>query len=151
MGLPRTVADVMTRKVVTVAPKDTIAQLEDGMQRFRLRHMPVVDDGKLVGLVTMRDVLHALSTNLSAQEEQRNLIIRAQPVSRIMQRDLVTVGPDEPLLGAAHTMWDRKLGCLLVTEGTDTLVGIVTEADFIRVVIKLLTGGEPPPPPSTRL
>jgi CBS domain-containing membrane protein len=150
-GIPKTVGELMTRKVVTISPTDTIAQIEEGMQRFRFRHMPVVEDGKLVGLVTHRDLLHALSTTLSPVQEQRNAIIRAQPASRIMQKELVTVPADEPLLSAANSLWDKKLGCLLVTDADNVLLGILTEADFVRVVIKHIMGGETPPPPSTRL
>ena len=150
-GIPKTVGELMTRKVVTISPSDTIAQIEEGMQRFRFRHMPVVEDGKLVGLVTHRDLLHALSTTLSPVQDQRNAIIRTQPAHRIMQKDLVTVRPDEPLLSVANSMWDRKLGCVLITEERDALVGILTEADFIRVVIKQIMGGHVPPAPSTRL
>ncbi|MCE7893349.1 MAG: CBS domain-containing protein, partial [Myxococcales bacterium] len=124
--LPKTVGEVMTRKVVTVTENDTIASLDDGFKRFRFRHMPVVDGDKLTGLVTHRDLLHASSSFLSSMAEQRDALIYQQPVKLIMQKNVVTVGPGEPLLEAARLMWDSKLGCLPVVEGDDHLVGIVT-------------------------
>lgn len=149
--LPKTVGEVMTRKVVTVTENDTIASLDDGFKRFRFRHMPVVDGDKLTGLVTHRDLLHASSSFLSSMAEQRDALIYQQPVKLIMQKNVVTVGPGEPLLEAARLMWDSKLGCLPVVEGDDHLVGIVTEADFLRLWIVRLTDGEAPPPPSRAL
>ncbi len=149
--LPKTVGEVMTRKVVTVTENDTIASLDDGFKRFHFRHMPVVAGPKLVGLVTHRDLLHASSSFLSSMAEQRDALIYQQPVKLIMQKNVVTVTASEPLLEVARLMWDSKLGCLPVVEGDEQLVGIVTEADFLRLWIVQLTGGEPPPPPSRAL
>lgn len=148
---PKTVGEVMTRQVVTVTENDTIASLDDGFKRFRFRHMPVVAGDKLVGLVTHRDLLHASSSFLSSMAAERDALIHQQPVKLIMQSNVVTVSPDEPLIEAARLMWDSKLGCLPVTEGEDRLVGIVTEADFLRLWIVELSGHEPPPPPSQAL
>ena len=146
--VPRTVGEVMTKKVITIGPNDTIEQIEKGMERFRFRHLPVIDAGKLVGLVSHRDLLHALSSFLSEAEEQRNAVIRKQPAKLIMQTELITTGPHEDLLDAAKLMWEAKLGCLPVIDENDALVGIVTEADFMRTMIHLLGGAVPPPAPS---
>ncbi|MBK7579281.1 MAG: CBS domain-containing protein [Myxococcales bacterium] len=147
----QTVGDVMTRKVVTITENDTIASLDDGFKRFRFRHMPVVDAGKLVGLVTHRDLLHASSSFLSSMAKERDEIIYSQPVKLIMQTDVVSVAPTELLVDAARLMWDSKLGCLPVTEKDDHLVGILTEADFLRLWVLQLSHGERPPPPSSAL
>ncbi len=148
-GMPKTVAEVMTRKVVTIGENDTLEKLEEGMSRFHFRHLPVVEKGKLVGLVTHRDLLHAASSFLSEAAEARNAIIRQQPAKTIMHTDVVTVSPDDSLLEAARLMWDAKLGCLPVVDKDDQVVGIVTEADFIKLTIQLLGGGQRPPPPSS--
>jgi len=150
-ALPKTVGEVMTRKVVTVTENDTIASLDDGFKRFHFRHMPVVDGDKLVGLVTHRDLLHASSSFLSSMAEQRDALIYQQPVKLIMQKNVVTTSPNEDLIEVARLMWDSKLGCLPVVEGDDHLVGIITEADFLRLWILELSEGEPPPPPSRAL
>jgi CBS domain-containing protein len=143
-----TVGELMTKKVITIGPDDTIEQIEKGMERFRFRHLPVVDAGKLVGLVSHRDLLHALSSFLSEAEDERNVLIRRQPAKLIMQHDVITVRAHEPLLDAAKLMWETKLGCLPVVDENDQVVGIVTEADFMRAMIRVLGGAIPPPPPS---
>ncbi len=149
--LPKTVAEVMTRKLVTISKDDTLGKLEDGMIRFRFRHLPVVEDGKLIGVVSHRDLLHASSSFLSNAADKRDEVIHKQPASAIMQREMITIRPTESLVGAASLMWEAKLGCLPVTEEDGTLLGILTEADFIRLFIRLATGNSPPPPPSTRM
>lgn len=148
--LPKTVGELMTRKVVTVSPDDTLRAAEDGMGRFHFRHLPVVEGNKLVGLITHRDLLHASSSFLSDQAAARDEIIHKQPVKRIMRTDLVTVAADESLLSAAKLMLEAKIGCLPVVNVDDTLVGIITEADFVKLTVRLLGGGSvPPPPPSS--
>jgi CBS domain-containing membrane protein len=145
---PKTVGEVMTKKVITIGPNETLQQIEQGMERFRFRHLPVVEDGKLIGLVSHRDLLHALSSFLSEAEEQRNAVIRQQPAKLIMQHDVITIRAHEALLDAAKLMWEAKLGCLPVVDEEDQVVGIITEADFMRAAIHLLGGAIPPPPPS---
>lgn len=139
----------MTRKVVTIGQNDTLEKLEEGMTRFHFRHLPVVEGGKLVGLVTHRDLLHAASSFLSEAAEARNKIIRQQPAKKIMHTDVVTVSPDDSLLEAATLMWDAKLGCLPVVDGENHVVGIITEADFLKLTIHLMGGGGQPPAPSS--
>jgi CBS domain-containing protein len=123
----------MSRKLFTIEPDTILQNLEQHMERFRFGHLPVVDGEKLVGLVTHGDLLHASSSFLSAQAAQRNAIIHQVPVSRIMQRDLITVGPDDELSEVATLMWEARVGCVLVVEDEDKLVGIITEGDFLRV------------------
>ncbi len=145
--LPKTVGEVMTRKLVTIGQNDSLEKLEEGMQRFHFRHLPVVEDGKLVGLVSHRDLLHASSSFLSDSADKRDQVIHQQPASAVMQKEVITVKPTEPLLSAAKLMWEGKLGCLPIAEEDGTLVGILTEADFIRLFIRHETGDGPPPPP----
>jgi len=134
-----TVADVMTRKLVTVTEHDVVANIDAAMHRLRLRHMPVVDaEGKLVGLVSHPDLMHAASSFLSDREEDRNALIGQVSVGMIMQRELFTVGPDDPLIEAGKLMWESKIGSLPVVDPEGHLVGIITEADFIVIALQLL-------------
>jgi CBS domain-containing protein len=136
-----TVADAMTRKLVTVSEHDLLANIEEAMQRLRLRHLPVVDvKGKLVGLLSHSDVWHAASSMLSEREADRNALISQVPVGRIMQREVLTVQPSDSLIEAGKIMWDSKVGCLPVVHTDGTLVGIITEADFIAIAVDLLGG-----------
>src|SRR5215212_1721941 len=108
----RTVADVMTRKVVTVTEQDVLADIDEAMRRLRVRHLPVVSsDGRLVGLLSHPDLLHAASSSL-ADRDAESADITQVPVGKIMQQEVVTVQPDDPLVEAGKLMWDAKLGCL---------------------------------------
>jgi len=134
-----TVADVMTRKIVTVSEQDELDTAEYGMHRMRFRHLPVVDgDGKLVGILSHGDLLHAASSSLSDKEAERNELILKQPVRRIMQREVLTVQPGDSLIQAGKVLWESKIGCLPVVNAEGALVGMLTKSDFIRVALQLM-------------
>lgn len=134
-GSPR-VRELMTREVFALYEDDTIKFLSDLMKWQRIRHVPVVDQNNhLVGLVSHRGLLEALATSLSAGGEGSldGQISQSREIAieEIMQRDPLTVGPDTLLAEAAEIMFTRKFGCLPVVE-QGNLVGIITEADFVR-------------------
>lgn len=137
---PRVVADIMTRRVVTLIETQGLQPIAPGMQRYRFRHLPVIDEeGKLVGLVTQRDILRASASDLEDDAAGRTQSLHERfTVADVMTRDVVTVGPDTPLAQAGRLLWERKLGCLPVTEDDGVLVGIVTEADFVMLAVRLL-------------
>ena len=129
----RLVRDLMTEKVYSLAPSDTLVDLEDLMDARKIRHVPIVDrEGDLLGLVTHRD----LSRNVRGRLDelpvgvQRDLL-HTRRVREIMTTELETVEPETRLAEAATTLLENKIGCLPVVEGT-RLVGILTEADFVR-------------------
>ena len=130
---PKLARDLMTKNIFTIGPDDILEHLQDHMQAFHFGHLPVVEGHKLVGLISHSDLLHASSSFLSDSAGRRNALIHKQPAKRIMQRELVTVRPTDTLLDVAFLMWEARVGCVLVTEDDDTLVGIITEADFIRL------------------
>jgi CBS domain-containing protein len=129
---PRLVRDLMSKKLFTIEPETPLARLEEHMMSFRFGHLPVVEGNKLVGLLTHGDLLHASSSFLSARATERDAIIHKLPASRIMQREIVTVGPDDTLADVALLMWESRLGCVPVVDGSGELVGMLTEADFLR-------------------
>ena len=119
-----TVSDLMTRHVVTLKETDDLALADTILKLGRLRHLPVVRDRTLVGLVTHRDLIRALA-------EQRPA---AQPALArdVMTREVKTVEPDTSLRRAIKMMLRNKFGCLPVIDSDGSLVGIITEADFLR-------------------
>ena len=94
--------------------------------------------GKLVGLLSHGDLLHAASSSLSDKEAERNALILQQPVRSIMQREVLTVQPTDSLIEAGKVMWESKIGCLPVVNEGGALLGILTKSDFIRVALQLL-------------
>jgi len=130
---PEVASDLMTRELLTIGPGDLVARLEEHMLAYQFRHLPVVEGAVLVGLITHSDLLHAFSSKLSKSAPEENVIIRSLPARMIMRRDIVTVRPTEPLLNIAALFWQSRVGCLPVTEPDGSLVGIITEGDFIRL------------------
>lgn len=118
------ISDFMTRDLVTVRDVDDIALAESLLRLGGIRHLPVVRDHKLVGILTQRDILRS---GASGKPGAREL-----PVGDIMTKEPTTVRPAMGLAHAARLMLERKYGCLPVCDDDGTLVGIVTEADFVR-------------------
>jgi CBS domain-containing protein len=118
------VADFMTRDLVTVRASDDVALAESLLRLGGIRHLPVVQDGRLVGLLTQRDLLRTGEAGRPAARDVK--------VSEVMTRDVTTVRPTTGLAQAARMMLERKFGCLPVCDEAGALVGIVTEADFVR-------------------
>jgi CBS domain-containing protein len=125
------VADFMTRELVMVKESDDLALADSIFRLGGIRHLPVVRGRKIVGLVTHRDLLRSGTTGEPTA--------RAVRASDIMSRELVTVQPDTSLVKAAQTMLAHKFGCLPVVEDDGTLVGIITEADFVRFAADVIS------------
>ena len=133
------VRDLMTRDVVTLEADESLLLADDVMRLGRIRHLPVVRAGRLVGLVSHRDMLRASVSSLAGLSRSEEASIKgAIPVREVMAREVRTVGPDEPALAACKLILERKLGCLPVVDAEQRLVGIVTEADFVELARKYL-------------
>lgn len=137
--LPRVVGDIMTREVVTLYEEDNLERIEEGMKRYRFRHLPVMDDGKLVGLITHRDLLRAQASSFETGGAQKTRLISESTFVRdIMQQNVKTAHPDMALSEAGELMLDEKIGCLPVVDKSGGLCGIITEADFVKLAVRLL-------------
>jgi WS/DGAT/MGAT family acyltransferase len=128
-----TVADLMTREVVTVRPEATLADAWTTMHEARIRHLVVGDaKGRLIGVVTHRDLLSAAQSRMTfPNEADRMRMLSWVHVADAMETHVSTASPAEPAAVAGRRMANHKLGCLPVVDG-DRLVGVVTEHDFLR-------------------
>jgi CBS domain-containing membrane protein len=132
--------DIMTSPVITFFAEQTLPLAEDVMQFKHLRHLPVIDDnGKLVGLVSHRDLLRAqISTLVGLTDQERRARQSDVRVSQVMTRDVWTVGPSTEATKVGRTLLDHKFGCLPVVDADERLIGIITERDFIKYALGLL-------------
>jgi acetoin utilization protein AcuB len=122
-----TVRDVMATDLVTVRPHESARHAYRLMRDHRFRHLPVVEDGQLVGILSDRDLRPVLLSPTLARVR----------VGELMSEDLTTVVPDAPVEEAASLLVVKKIGCLpVVADGR--LVGIVTETDLLAVLVELL-------------
>jgi CBS domain-containing membrane protein len=126
------IAALMQSRVVTLVPNDRLATAWSLMSRHRIRHLPVVTpDGRLIGMVTHRDLLAASPSSLAPQGE-RVTLSGAVHVADLMETHLSVTSPDEPAAAAGERMLRHKIGCLPVVRPDGRLAGIVTADDFVR-------------------
>jgi acetoin utilization protein AcuB len=128
------VRDLMTAKPITVDPETPMLQARQRMLEERIRHLVVVDDARVVGIVTDRDIrlnLPSPATSLSVWES--NYLLAQVTVGEVMSRAVIVVDSDRPVAEAARIMIDHKIGALPVMEA-GRLLGIVTESDFVRAM-----------------
>lgn len=147
----QTVADIMTKEVVTVKNGTNLRELAGIFENRRFGSLPVVDDaGNLTGIVTASDLIEQgrnlhiptvisifdwvipLQGERSLERELQKMT--AQTVGEICSSDVVTISPGDPVSTAADIMSDRKLHALPVVEGRK-LVGIVSRIDIIRNLV----------------
>lgn len=133
------VREMMTVEVATIEPSDTVEAAEDRMARERIRHLPVVDGDIVVGVVSHRDVLAAsLPTLTRPDTEEDSALKRKTRIEQIMRGLVETVTPETDVVAAADKLLELKIGCLPVVNERLKLQGIVTEADFVRLVREVL-------------
>ena len=134
------VRDLMTPNPITVSPETPVFEARKLMLDSRIRHLLVVGDDKLVGMVTDRDIrlsLPSQATSLSVWEA--HYLLARLTVSKIMSRALVIIGPDCEAADAARLMLTRSIGGLPVVEW-GRVVGIVTETDVVRAFVERAVG-----------
>jgi len=137
------VADWMTPNPITVVPKTTLPDAHKLMKESKIRRLPVVDHGQLVGIVTLGDVREAQPSNATTLSiYELNYLLSKLTVDRIMTREPLTIAPGDTIRQAAQVMLEHKIGGLPVMDG-DRLVGIITESDIFRVLAQ-----EPDPLPT---
>lgn len=132
------VRDRMTKEVITIPSSTNILEAQKIMRESRVRRLPVVDGGKLVGIVTYNDLLEASpskATTLSRFE--LTYLLSKMTVAEIMTRHVVTVPPDVPIEEAALIMQKNQIGGLPVVE-EGKIVGIITESDIFGVFVETL-------------
>ncbi len=130
------VRDLMTDQVVTLGRNDRLSVANNLLKQERIRHLPVLDDdGRLCGIVTQRDLFRgALLRALGYGSRIADKMYESLPVKEAMTGDVLTTSPETPAREAAHVMIENKVGCLpVVVEGK--LLGIITEADFVRAAV----------------
>ena len=121
------VRDVMSTELVTIRPAESARRAYEIMRDRRIRHLPVIENDRLVGILSDRDLRPILlSPGLTGAS-----------VAELMSEALTTIAPDASVEDAASLLVVRKIGCLPVVEG-ERLVGIVTETDLLAVLVEML-------------
>jgi CBS domain-containing protein len=132
--MAKTVRDIMTSEVSTLGRNDSLQLAKDIMTLGRVRHFPVLDDGKVVGVVSQRDLYKAsLGSVMKYGEKAQRAFLEGIAIKEIMSDPPITIAPHASVQEAARLMMEKKVGCLVVLEGPK-LVGIITETDMLKLV-----------------
>ncbi|MBI3455952.1 MAG: CBS domain-containing protein [Candidatus Rokubacteria bacterium] len=136
------VRDIMQPKVTTIPPKTTLPEAVRLARERGIRHLPVVEGGELIGIVSDRDLKRAMASPATSLEaHELAYLLDRLTVAEIMTRAVITVGPMSPLEDAARLMVLERISALPVTEG-GRLVGIVSETDVLQLFVKAMGAEE---------
>ena len=132
------VRDLMEREVVTLDAADSLDLADDIMRLGRIRHMPVLSNGHLAGILSQRDLFRAaISSVLQLRPAAEREWLAKIPIREAMTRHVETIGPQASVGEAVEVMLGKRIGCLPVVEG-GKLVGLLSETDCMRYLSRLL-------------
>lgn len=123
------VSDLMSTDLITADASETVKEAHADMQVGVIRHLPVLDERRrLVGMLSDRDVLRVVGAKRNGK------------VADIMTREVVTIRPEAPAHEAARMMLDLKISSLPVVDDDGTLIGVVTQTDYLELARRALLG-----------
>jgi acetoin utilization protein AcuB len=130
------VASIMTRRVVTVEMDDPLWTIREIFENVKFHHILVVDDRKLVGVISDRDFLNAISPFLDTLSE---MIYDNREAHQIMSREIITVNAEASMEDAASLILKNNISCLPVISPQGSVEGIVTWKDILKFSLKKKT------------
>jgi acetoin utilization protein AcuB len=134
------VRDIMTKNVIAITSDTYVLDAERIMEQNRIGRLPVVDDGKLVGIVTRNDVLKASPTSTTPTNQRHLFYLMSKlTVKEIMKTKILKISPETPIEKAIAIAQKNKVGSLPVVEG-DKVVGILTTNDVFYKILNPLFG-----------
>ena len=123
---------IMVTEVVTLHVDEELSLASDIMNLARIRHLPIVEGDRLVGIVSQRDLFKAsLASVMGYDYAETRDHLKSVAIRDAMVKEVITVEPDTEIQEAGRIMLERKIGCLPVVQG-ERLVGMVTETDVLR-------------------
>jgi len=133
---PLTVRALMTVSPATLAPDDLVLDAMRLMRERGVRHIPIVKDDRLAGLVTETDVLRQVlhGRSMTGDERYHATLDVMLPLEAVMVRDIATLPPEAPVEEAVTLFLQRKVRCAPILGADGKLLGIVTEADLMRLL-----------------
>lgn len=132
------VKEWMTANVISVSSDTPISVAHQIMKKNSVRRLPVIDNGALVGVITIGDVREASpsdATTLSIWE--LNYLWAQLTVDKVMSKRVITVTPETPIVEAARLMLENKISGIIVVSDAKEVVGVVTESDIFKMLVKM--------------
>lgn len=130
------IRDIMTTRVATVSMDDRLSVIKDIFEQAHFRHLLVLEEGELVGVISDRDLFRAISPYLDSEAEMsRDTETLNKRAHQIMSRQLVTIAPHLTVRDGLKLMLDKGVSCLPVLEN-GALVGIISWKDFLKAALE---------------
>ena len=131
------ISTIMTAEVITLKPKDSLERAEHLFKKHKIRHIPVVEKKRLVGMLSMNDLLRISFADGAFREEDNvsSSLYEMFTIPQLMRNRLTTVNPDNSIREVAEIFVQSEYHSLPVVSG-DSLVGIVTTTDLIKYLLK---------------
>jgi CBS domain-containing protein len=140
------VRDIMTSPAITIAPDTPVPTAMTLMRDHNIRHLPVVEHGRLVGIISRGDLREAsISAAVNADIYELNFMLHKLTVARLMSRKVLTVTPDALVVHAAEMMTENKIACLPAVDPSGAVIGIITESDLLKMLVRHLREAEGQP------
>jgi acetoin utilization protein AcuB len=133
----------MTADPVSVSPDDSLATALRLTREHRVRHLPVVRGGELVGILSDRDIRLAMPSPIEVPDPERAAMLERTPVERVMTREVITAGPFDAVEDAAEQICRHRIGALPVVDAHGRLLGMITETDVVAAFAEVLSAGGP--------
>ena len=138
MGKPALLNEIMTKSVTTLPHDGSLLKAVLLMRQSGFRHLPVVKNGAVIGLLSDRDVNRAAPSMFGTlSQDEYNKVFESTAIEKVMTKEPYTAQPDTPVRDVVHVVCERKIGAVPVVE-RGTLVGIVTRADLLDLLQGLL-------------
>ncbi len=127
------VSDIMTKSLITVSPADTVDVMRKKLHEFPIHHLLVVDNGRLVGVISDRDILKTLSPYVGTKvESEKDTFTLKRKAQQIMTRHPITIAPNATIQKAAKTLVDNNISILPVVDNNNIPIGVLSWKDVLR-------------------
>ncbi len=133
------VSEIMSSPAIVVGPETSVSAASALMREKGIRHLPVVENGRLVGIVSRGDLREAtFSEAVNADTYELHFMLNRLTVGRLMTRRVLTTTADAPLVHAVELMTEHKIAGLPVVDADGSVIGIVTESDMLKTLARYL-------------
>ncbi len=133
---PMPIEDIMTTKVLTITPKHTVGEMSKIFKSMSLHHLLVVENNKLLGVVTDREVLKVISPFINTKHETaRDKLTLSYTAQQLMSKKLITIGPKASIREAGRLLLENKIYLLPVINEDETLIGVLSWKDVLQHII----------------
>lgn len=126
---PKLARQIMTAEVISFEPPDSLKYAQSIFEKKRFRHIPVVSQKKLVGILSDRELLQVLV------RRERGERLDLQTVGQLMKTKILSAEPNSSLRDIAHTMLEERIGSMPVCSHQGELLGIITRSDILRIIV----------------